>query len=136
MYDRRWKNLFEALIFFYGQATSMDKSILRNIVDCYQNRNPSWRFEGYNLISKIFEKFWGVSGGFIFNRNTGLYSLQTGSPLNFITDISMRIFWNSCTGIFEKHCKLEILEFPFNEIARLKAWIFVKKETQTLVFSW
>ena len=52
MYDRRGKNLFKALILFYGQAlwtTSMDKPILRNAVGCYQKRNPSQAFCEYNF---------------------------------------------------------------------------------------
>ena len=56
MYDRRRKNLFKALILLYGQATSMDKSILRNIVGCYQNRNPLQAFCGDNVISKVLKK--------------------------------------------------------------------------------
>ena len=39
MFERRGKNLFRALIFLYRQAMSMDQSIFRNILGCYQNRN-------------------------------------------------------------------------------------------------
>ena len=46
MYDRRGKNLFKALILLYGQATTMVKSIYRNIVGCFQNRNPWQNFSG------------------------------------------------------------------------------------------
>ena len=46
---KRGKNLFEALILLYGQARSMDKSVLRNIVGCCQNRNPLQVFCGNNL---------------------------------------------------------------------------------------
>ena len=56
MYDRRRKNLFKALILLYGQATSMDKSIFRNIAVCYQNRNPSQAFSGDSIISKVLKK--------------------------------------------------------------------------------
>ena len=34
MDDRRGKNKFKALILLYGQAMSMDKSILGNILGC------------------------------------------------------------------------------------------------------
>ena len=53
MCDRRGKKLFKAMILLYGQATSMDKSILRNIVGCYRNRNPSQAFCGHNVIPKF-----------------------------------------------------------------------------------
>ena len=56
MYDRREKNLFKALILLCGQATSMDKSIFRNIVGCYQNRNLLQAFSGDNAISKVLKK--------------------------------------------------------------------------------
>ena len=56
MYDRRGKNLFKALILLYREATSMDKSILRNIVVSFQNRNPSQAFCGDNAISKVLKK--------------------------------------------------------------------------------
>ena len=55
-YDRRGKNLFKALIILYGQETSLDKSILGNIVGCYQNRNSSQTFCGDNVISKVQKK--------------------------------------------------------------------------------
>ena len=56
MYDRRGKNLFKALIVLYGHATSMDKSILRNIVGCFQNRNPSQAFCGDNFMSNVLKE--------------------------------------------------------------------------------
>ena len=56
------KNLFKVLILLYGQAASK-QSIFRNIVGCYQNRNPSQTFSGDNIISS-FEKI--VSGGTTF----------------------------------------------------------------------
>ena len=56
MYDRRGKNLFKALILLHGQETSMDKSNLRSIVVCYQNRNPLQAFSGDNVISKVLKK--------------------------------------------------------------------------------
>ena len=55
MYNRRGKNLFKALILLYGQATSTDKSILRNIVGCYQNRNPLQAF-CEDVTSKVLKK--------------------------------------------------------------------------------
>ena len=64
MYNRRGKNLFKALIFFYWQATSMDKSNLRNIVGCYQNRNPLQAFVwGYYHLQSSEEI---ASGGVTF----------------------------------------------------------------------
>ena len=60
MYDKRGKNLFKVLILSYEQATSMDKSIFRNIFGCYQNRNISQAFSGDNVISSSFEEI--VSG--------------------------------------------------------------------------
>ena len=70
MYDRRGKNLFKALNFLYGQVTSMDKSILRNIVGCYQNRNPFQAFCGDNASSKVLKKFSLVEP--LFNENIEL----------------------------------------------------------------
>ena len=58
------KNLLKALILLYGQATSMDKSILRNIVGCFQNRNQSQALCGDNVMSKVLKKV--VSGGVTF----------------------------------------------------------------------
>ena len=68
--DRRRKNLFKALNFLYGQVTSMDKSILRNIVGCYQHRNPFQAFCGDNAFSKVLKKFSLVEP--LFNENIEL----------------------------------------------------------------
>ena len=59
-------------------ATSMDKSILRNINGSYQNRNPSQA-----LLTKD-------------------YSLQPRTLLNFVTDDFMRVFLNTCAEDFGK----------------------------------
>ena len=56
MYNRRGRNLFKVLILLYGQATSMDMCIFRNIVGCYQNRNQSQAFSEDNVISKVLKK--------------------------------------------------------------------------------
>ena len=72
MYERREKNLFKVLILLDGQARSMDKSIFRNIVGCYQNRNPLEAFSRDNVISKVLKKlFLGES---LCNKNIGLWS--------------------------------------------------------------
>ena len=52
----------------------MDKAFVRNIVDCYQNRNSSQTFLGYKLISKNLKKLSVVEQGLesLFNKNIGL----------------------------------------------------------------
>ena len=42
----------------------MDKSILTNIADCYQNRNPSETFSGGQFHLKKFQEI--VTGGVTF----------------------------------------------------------------------
>ena len=78
MYDRG-KNLFKALILLYGQTASMYKCILRNIVGCYQNRNPSQAFCGHNVISKVLKKLFQVES--LFNR-TIVYGPETSQMIS------------------------------------------------------
>ena len=92
--NKRGKNLFKALILLYGQATSIDKSMFRNIIGCYQNRNPSKGFSGDNVISKVLKKLSLVES--LFNSNIGLWSILKSITVDF-----MPIFWNSCTHLMK-----------------------------------
>ena len=55
MHGRSGKNLFKALIYFYGQAKSMGRSILRNTVSCYQNRIPWQAFLWKHFVDSVFD---------------------------------------------------------------------------------
>ena len=90
------------MIFFTitWRTTSMDKSILTNIADCYQKIGIHHRlFYGDNFTSKNFKKLSLVE--LLFNIRHE-YSLQTTILLNYITDDFMRAFWNSCAENFGK----------------------------------
>ena len=54
------KRSIKALILLHGQAMSMDKSILRNIIGCYENKNLLQAFCGDNIISKVLKKLYLV----------------------------------------------------------------------------
>ena len=56
MYDRIGKKYIQNFDLLYGQATSMDKSIFRNTVGCYHNRNPLLAFSGDDVIFKVLKK--------------------------------------------------------------------------------
>ena len=55
MHGRSGKNLFKALFYFYGQAKSMDSSILGNIVSCYQNRIVWQAFLWKHFVDSVFD---------------------------------------------------------------------------------
>ena len=69
------------------RATSVGKSVLRNIVGTYQNRSSLETFYGDNLISK---KFQSVAKSFLIE--TQGYSLESRTVLNYIIDDFIRKF--------------------------------------------
>ena len=56
---------------------SMDRFLPRNILGCYQNRNPSQTFRGNNLVSKNFKIFSPMRS--LFRQNKGLSSTAQNS---------------------------------------------------------
>ena len=94
-------------------------AILRNIVSCYQNRNPSRTFCRNDFISKHFKKF---SMGSHFLIKTQDYSIQPRTILNSITDSFMRVFSNSYTKNFGKHPEnlCSMMEYILQPTAELK----------------
>ena len=68
---------------------------------CYQNRNPSHIFcEAYlYLISKSFKKLSLMQSLFLLKHRAILHR----TLLNTITDVFMRIFWNTYTENFGKY---------------------------------
>ena len=68
----------------------MDRFLPRNILGCYQNRNPSQTFRGNNLVSKHFKIFSPMRS--LFRQNTGLSStVQDSTKLShrcFLEDIA------------------------------------------------
>ena len=94
------------------RKTSMDESVLRNIVWGYQNRNLLQAFCGDNLIFKNFNKLSLVK--LLFNQNAGINVLEHYQTLS---DLFMRVLWDSCNknlkniqksiltgGFFYKNC--------------------------------
>ena len=93
---------------------SMDKSIFRNFVFCYQNRNLLQDFSGDKIISKDSKKLSQVEP--VFDQNRPL--------LNSITDDFMTVFLNDgCTKIFGRYPGKH-LQLPFNEIVQLESAVY------------
>ena len=100
-----------------SRTTSMDNSILINIVVCHQNRNSSQTFYDDNLSSKNFKKFSLRESVFNIRED---YSLQPRIRLKSITDDFMRVFWNSCAENFGIVRKTYEVEFSLNKFARIQ----------------
>ena len=97
---RPWLRVLSMVFFtITWKATYMIKSIVRNIVLCYLNKNPLQTF--------CRDYFW-TSGKCLrwshFLIKTQDYSLLVRTLLNSVTDDFMRLLWNSCT---EKNIYIE-----------------------------
>ena len=100
------------------RATSVGKSVLRNIVGTYQNRSSLETFYGDNLISKNF-KILSLAKSFLIETQD--YSLESRTVPNSIIDDFIKKFRNSCRDIWKISRKTYVVELSFDKIAILKS---------------
>ena len=98
----------------------MIKSIF---VGCYQNKLQALLWKQSRL--QNLQKF--VYGAVNFHRT--LVYIQSRTLLNSVRDAFTKVFWNMCTKNLGRI--MHIVEFPFNEIERLRSTAYYRTKNST-----